>query len=107
MLIGSIWESATTLCMDYNQKLSLFIVHAVKCSQESFIYAEHFLFSLELKLIQYNLNPIKDELFRGCSITDGGEEAPSLKYVTHIPNNDETWHSYTLPKKDQTNIRIT
>ena len=93
--------------MDYNQKLSLFIVHAAKFSQESFNYAEHFLFTLDLKLIQYNLNPIKDGLFRGCSIIDGGEEAPSLESVTHIPNNDETWHSYTLPKKDQTNTPIT
>ena len=26
--------------------------------------------------------------------------------MSHIPNNDETWHSYTLPKEDSKNIKI-
>ena len=37
------------------------------------------------------LNPVQDGLFRGCS---------------HISYNDETWHSYTLPKEDPKNIWI-
>ena len=38
----------------------------------------------------------------------GGDKklpTPSLKIVTHIPN-DETWHSCTLPKEDPKNIWI-
>ena len=30
----------------------------------------------------------------------GAKRPPSLKSVTHT-HNDETWHSYTLPKEDQ------
>ena len=29
----------------------------------------------------------------------GGEKNPSLKFVIHVPN-DENWHSYALPKED-------
>ena len=30
----------------------------------------------------------------------GVKRPPSLKSVTHISENDETWHSYTLPTED-------
>ena len=36
-------------------------------------------------------------------LTDGGEPK-WLKSVSHISCNDETWHSYTLPKEDPKNI---
>ena len=31
------------------------------------------------------------------------KSAPSVKSVTHI-HNDETWHSYTLPKEEPKDI---
>ena len=30
----------------------------------------------------------------------GGQKDPPPKNLSHIPNNDETWHSYILPKED-------
>ena len=39
------------------------------------------------------INPIQDGLFRGCSRT-GGWGGRGFFY------NDETWHSYTLPKEN-------
>ena len=38
-------------------------------------------------------------------LTDGEDQKdlPSLKSVTHT-YNDETWHSYTLPKEDMKKI---
>ena len=55
-----------------------------------------------------HFNPIQDGFFRGCSrLGEGGGlfVPPSLKSVTHT-YNDETWHSYTLPKEDPKNIQI-
>ena len=46
------------------------------------------------------LNPIQDGLFRGCSRMRGGRGGKK----THISCNDETWHSYTLPKEDPEDI---
>ena len=41
--------------------------------------------------------------FLGAAHRWGGFLAPFLKSVI-ISYNDETWHSYTLPKEDQNNI---
>ena len=53
------------------------------------------------------VNPIQDGLFWGM-LTDGGWEwgkkaLPPLNLL-RISYNDETWHSYTLPKEDSKNI---
>ena len=53
---------------------------------------------LLLHFIEYcldQLNPIQDGLF------------PPSKNLSYISYNDETWHSYTLPKEDPKNIWIT
>ena len=42
-----------------------------------------------------NINPIQDGSFRGYS-REGGQKG--------ISYNDETWHTYTLPKEDLKNI---
>ena len=34
----------------------------------------------------------------------GIKKAPPPKNLSHISYNDETWHSYTLPKEDPKNI---
>ena len=42
------------------------------------------------------------------SKSSGGQKGSfSLKCLTHISCSDETWYSYTLPKKDPKNILIT
>ena len=47
------------------------------------------------------INPIQDGLFRGCSrMGGGGLFGPPPLNPPHISYNDETWHSYTLPKED-------
>ena len=38
---------------------------------------------------------------------EGGKKPPPPKSLSHISYINETWHSYTLPKKDPKNIRIT
>ena len=43
-----------------------------------------------------NLNPVQDGHFWGCS-----RMGP---FLGHISYNDETWHSYTLPREDQKNM---
>ena len=43
------------------------------------------------------LNPVQDGSFRDCSWMG----------LSDISYNDETWHSYTLPKKDLKNVYIT
>ena len=48
-------------------------------------------------------NSIQDELFGGCSRIEGAK-MPSPQTLSHISYNDETWHSYTLPKQDPKNI---
>ena len=40
-----------------------------------------------------DFNPIQGGSFRGCSGTEMAKK--------HTSYNDETWHSYTLPKKDK------
>ena len=45
-----------------------------------------------------DVNPIQDGHFRGCSRM-GGSKSPHTS-LSHISCNDETWHSYTLPKED-------
>ena len=37
----------------------------------------------------------------------GSKMAPLPKNLSHISYNNVTWHSYTLPKEDPKNIRIT
>ena len=49
-------------------------------------------------------NPIQDGLFRGCSRMGGLFASPPPLKLPHISYNDETWHSYTLPKKDPKNV---
>ena len=41
--------------------------------------------------------------FFGAAHGWGAKRTPSLKSITHILQ-DETWHYYTLPKKDPKNI---
>ena len=54
------------------------------------------------RCLNCSLNPIQDGLFRGCSRMGGrGALCPPL---SHISYNEETWHSYTLPKEDPKNI---
>ena len=48
-----------------------------------------------------SLNPIQDGPFQGCS------RMIPISKICHISYNDETWHSYTLSKKDPKNIWIT
>ena len=68
-----------------------------------------FLNSLKEVLIKYliGLKEFFLTLFRmgflGAAHRWGGFLAPFLKSVI-ISYNDETWHSYTLPKEDQKNI---
>ena len=41
-------------------------------------------------------------LFFGFFFTDWGDQKGSPpKNMSYIPYNDNTWHSYTLPKEDQ------
>ena len=42
----------------------------------------------------------------GIVVGEGGEAkcSPPPTYMLHISHNDETWHSYTLPKGDPKNI---
>ena len=44
------------------------------------------------------LNPIQDVSFRGISLK--GLEKGSLPKICHTSWNDESLHSYTLPKED-------
>ena len=46
------------------------------------------------------INPIHDGPFRGSSQMEGKKTA-SLYILLHTSQNDETWHSYTLPKEDR------
>ena len=52
---------------------------------------------------EFLFNPIQDGLFWGCSRMGALFGSPSLKSATHS-YNDETWHSYTLPKEDPKNV---
>ena len=49
-------------------------------------------------------NPIQDGLFWGCSCMAG--KKATLPKICHTSYNDETWHSYALPKEDQQIIWI-
>ena len=40
-------------------------------------------------------------------LIDGGPKSNPVSKICHISYNDETWHSYTLPKEDLRNIQIT
>ena len=64
-----------------------------------FVLSECYLKRLEEKSIalSFALNPIQEGLFRGCS-------RMGSKNLSHISYNDETWHSYTLPKEDPKTI---
>ena len=58
------------------------------------------------RLVRLDFNPIQDGHFPGCSrMGRGGKKTPLPK--NHKSSNDETWHSYTLPKEDPKNIWIT
>ena len=50
----------------------------------------------EMRLIKITTVPF------GCT-----EMEHWLKILSNLSCNDETWHSYTLPKKDLKNIQIT
>ena len=43
-------------------------------------------------------------LFMDFFVMDFFVKAPSLLNLSHISYNDETWHSYTLPKEDPKNL---
>ena len=47
----------------------------------------------------YIINPIQDGLFSGL-LTDGRGAKRTPPKICHTSYNDETWHSYTLPKED-------
>ena len=51
------------------------------------------------------LNPFQNGLFRGCSRMGGAKKHPSQN-LPHIFYNNETWHSYIVPKEDPKNIKI-
>ena len=57
-------------------------------------------------LADVTFNPIQDEHFWGCSWMREGED-PAPKNLSDISYNNETWHSYTLPREDPKNIWIT
>ena len=44
------------------------------------------------------VNPIQDGLFWGCSRMGAAGKKVPLPKMKLLPN-DETWHSYTLPKE--------
>ena len=55
------------------------------------------------------VKPIQDGHFWGCSRIGwgggaGGKKATSPKNLSNVSYNDETWHSYTLPKGDPKSI---
>ena len=50
-----------------------------------------------------DFNPIQDGLFPGCSRMGGCKKSNPLWNLSHISYNDQTWHSYTLPKVDPKN----
>ena len=71
------------------------------------LYLSRFL-ARTVSLIDFN--PIKDEYFRAAHRRGGGGvgrrgggEGPPPKNLSHISHNDETWHSYSLPKEDPKN----
>ena len=45
--------------------------------------------------------------YSGWLLMDGGKNVPSLENQSHISYNNETWHTYTLPKEDPKNVEIT
>ena len=57
-------------------------------------------------IVVIHFNPVQDGLFWGCSQMGGGGGflGPPPKNPPHISYNDETWHSYTLPKKYPKNV---
>ena len=50
-------------------------------------------------LLSYGFKPIQDGPFWGCSPMGGGKKA-RLPKICHTSYNNETWHSYNLPKED-------
>ena len=54
----------------------------------------------------FDINPNQDGHCRGCSRV-GCQNTPPLPKICDTSYNDETWHSYTLPREDPKNIWIT
>ena len=50
-----------------------------------------------------NSNPNQDGPFWGLLTDVGSRKDSSFLKVSHISNNDETWHNYTLRKEDPRN----
>ena len=50
------------------------------------------------------INPIENGLFGAAHGWGAKRPPPFPKILSHISYNDETWHSYTLPKKDPKNM---
>ena len=50
------------------------------------------------------VNTIQDGIFQGCSQIGWGQKGLPPQNLQHISYNDQTWHSYTLPKEDPKNI---
>ena len=54
-----------------------------------------------------NINPIQDGLFGAAHGRGWAKRLLRLYNLSQIFYNDQTWHSYTLPKDDPKSIRIT
>ena len=53
-------------------------------------------------------NMFEERLIKITTVSFGGTEMKDwLKNLSNISYNDDTWHSYILPKKDSKNIQIT
>ena len=80
------------------QKLQCLFVICVEAIIYMFLYNLH----------DCTFDPIQDWLFWGCSrMGGGGQKSSPSQNLSHISYNDETWHSYTLPKVDRNNTSNT
>ena len=68
-----------------------------KCCNKSFV---------DIHKAMRLINAIRDWPFRSRSRMGSGSKKTSPPERSHISYNDETWHSCTLPKEDQKNIKI-
>ena len=57
----------------------------------------------QLRILPVTIDTIQGWHFRGCLRMGGCQKGP-LPKIVHISYNDETWHSYILPKEDPKNI---
>ena len=63
------------------------------------------LLNCSVKMIELcGFNPVQDGRFWDYSRMGESQKGPSPKNLSHISYNDETLHSYTLPKEDPNKI---